>query len=138
MTQSPQVAVATFVRRNGKILLGKRLGTRGHGLWAPPGGRLEYGELLIDAAKREVLEETGMNIDDLKPFTVGEEVFQDENEHFITVFYVTDSNEGEPVAREPDKCEQWQWFTWDDMPEEKLSSINDMVNNNTNPLSHRN
>jgi ADP-ribose pyrophosphatase YjhB (NUDIX family) len=49
--------VATFVVHQGRVLL---LFHAKLGLWLPPGGHIEYGELPDDAAVREVLEETGV------------------------------------------------------------------------------
>ncbi len=59
----PQVAVGAVVFRGGAVLLVKRAHMPGKGLWAIPGGRVEAGETLADAARREILEETGIVID---------------------------------------------------------------------------
>ena len=52
------LGVNTFLIKDNKILLGKRLNVAGHGQWGLPGGHLEENEDLIEAAKRELLEET--------------------------------------------------------------------------------
>lgn len=58
----PLVGVGVAIVRDGKILLIKRRNEPGKGLWAVPGGKVEYGETLRDAAVREVKEETGLDI----------------------------------------------------------------------------
>jgi ADP-ribose pyrophosphatase YjhB (NUDIX family) len=58
----PLVGVGVAIVRDGKILLIKRRNEPGKGLWAVPGGKVEYGETLRDAAAREVKEETGLDI----------------------------------------------------------------------------
>jgi 8-oxo-dGTP diphosphatase len=58
----PVVGVGAVVIRNGKILLVKRGVAPSKGLWAIPGGSLELGETLQQAAEREILEETGVMI----------------------------------------------------------------------------
>jgi ADP-ribose pyrophosphatase len=63
----PQVAVGAVVFRDGAVLLVKRAHMPGKGLWAIPGGRVEAGEGLADAVRREVLEETGIVIDPGEP-----------------------------------------------------------------------
>ena len=58
----PVVGVGAVVIRDGKILLVKRGVAPSKGLWAIPGGSLELGETLQQAAEREILEETGVTI----------------------------------------------------------------------------
>ena len=54
-----EFTVATFVVQRGRVLL---LWHPKHSMWLPPGGHIEAGELPDDAAVREVLEETGVNV----------------------------------------------------------------------------
>lgn len=60
----PRVGVGVFVLNSqGYILLGKRLGSHGSGTLALPGGHLELHESFEECAIREVLEETGIELD---------------------------------------------------------------------------
>ncbi len=59
----PKVGVGIIVRKERKILLGKRVGSHGTGRWQFPGGHLEYRESDADCAQRELKEETGLKID---------------------------------------------------------------------------
>lgn len=54
------LSAATYVERDGKILLLKRAGGEGTGLWWIPGGAVERDERPEDGARRELLEETGL------------------------------------------------------------------------------
>ncbi|MEM0374058.1 MAG: NUDIX hydrolase [Sulfolobaceae archaeon] len=79
----PLVAVGVLIEHEGKYLLIKRLKPPSAGHWAVPGGKVEYGERLEDAAKREIKEETGLDIE------VGEiiaivEVFR-EGFHYVII-----------------------------------------------------
>lgn len=56
----PTVAVLAVVERDGKLLLVRRANAPDRGLWGFPGGRVEPGETLVDAAVRELREETGV------------------------------------------------------------------------------
>lgn len=56
----PAIGVSTLVVRDGRALMVKRAKTAGFGLWSLPGGHVEWGEHLRDAARREVAEETGV------------------------------------------------------------------------------
>jgi 8-oxo-dGTP diphosphatase len=58
----PRVGVGAVVIRDNKILLIKRGIAPSKGLWAIPGGNLELGETLREAAEREIMEETGVLI----------------------------------------------------------------------------
>lgn len=58
----PRVGVGAIVVHEGKILLVKRGGEPGRGLWAIPGGKLKLGETLQECAAREILEETGLTV----------------------------------------------------------------------------
>ncbi|MFH1079898.1 MAG: NUDIX hydrolase [Pseudomonadota bacterium] len=58
----PVVGVGAVIIRDGKVLLVKRGVAPSEGLWAIPGGVLELGETLQQAAEREILEETGVTI----------------------------------------------------------------------------
>lgn len=58
----PRVGVGAVVIREGRVLLVRRGVAPASGLWAIPGGALELGETLREAAEREILEETGITI----------------------------------------------------------------------------
>lgn len=59
----PVAAVAAVMVQDGKLLLIKRGVEPSRGKWSVPGGRVEFGETLIEAVKREVREETGLEIE---------------------------------------------------------------------------
>lgn len=56
----PELAASAAVFRDGKVLLARRGRTPLAGLWTLPGGRVEPGETLAEAAAREVMEEVGV------------------------------------------------------------------------------
>jgi len=111
-----QVGVGVFVKRNGKILVGKRKGSHGAGTWALPGGHLEPGESFETCCKREVLEETGLIINNINPVFFTNDVFHEEGLHYITLFFEGDYQSGEPIIAEPRNCEEWRWVSLDHIP----------------------
>ncbi len=133
MSTPPRIGVGVLIFRDKQVLLGKRLGGRGAGEWAPPGGHLEHNEMLLDCARREVLEETGLKL--IKPETIAftEDFFKVTDDHYIT-FFVMASIKGEPQNQEPDKCEGWQWFVWDKFPKPLFLSFNNFLSLKFNPL----
>jgi 8-oxo-dGTP diphosphatase len=60
---APVVAVGALVIDDGRLLMVKRDREPGKGLWTVPGGRVEHGEYLDQALRREVKEETGLEIE---------------------------------------------------------------------------
>ena len=63
----PVVAVGAIVFRDNRVLLVRRGQPPSRDLWAIPGGRVEIGETLQEAAEREILEETGITIQAREP-----------------------------------------------------------------------
>lgn len=59
----PQLAVSTAIVHDSKVLLVRRAVPPANHYYTFPGGRVEYGETLAEAAAREVLEETGLVVE---------------------------------------------------------------------------
>jgi 8-oxo-dGTP diphosphatase len=114
----PKVGLGVIIRKEGKVLLGKRRGNfHGEGDWCTPGGHLEFGESFEECSLREVAEETGIKVKNLKFAAITNDVFVKDNKHYVTIWMVADWEDGEPEVKEPDKCEKWDWFEWNDLPE---------------------
>ena len=60
MTRRPELCVGIVAVRDGELLLVRRGRGPGGGRWSLPGGRVEWGESMIEAAVRELAEETGL------------------------------------------------------------------------------
>jgi 8-oxo-dGTP diphosphatase len=116
MEHRPLVGVGVFVRQNGKILLGKRRGSHGEGTWALPGGHLEFGEELDECVRREIREETNLEVTGIRFGTITNDIFEDGERHYLTVYMVCDYAAGQLENLEPHKCEAWAWFGWDELP----------------------
>ena len=114
--RTPRVGVGVLVVRDGRLLLGERLGSHGAGTWAPPGGHLEFGESPDGCARRELLEETGLATTSIEPGPYTSDLFPLEGRHYVTLFVVASGVTGEPGLREPAKCARWEWFAWSDLP----------------------
>ncbi len=60
---NPKVVAATIPEDGGRVLLTRRSIDPGRGLWTFPGGFVDFGESVTDAAIRETLEETGLDVE---------------------------------------------------------------------------
>lgn len=117
----PRVAVGVLIENpNGEIFLAKS--HKWQGLWLVPGGHLEFGETLEGCVQREALEETGLNVDDIKFVAVLEEIkpteFHDPNRHFIFINFACSLLDGEVKLND-----EFQEFVWI-KPTEALESLN--------------
>ncbi len=77
-----------IIERDDSIILIKRKNKPFKGSWALPGGFVEYSEKVEDALIREVLEETGLKVDDMKFHNVYSEKGRDPRGHVISLCYV--------------------------------------------------
>ena len=115
---------------DGCVLLGRRLSKHGRGMWAPPGGHLEFGETPIDAAIREVREETGLIIKpaDVYEFSYTNDIFPDK--HYITIHCCVEKFIGSPQIKEVDKCVIWRWCNMDDLPKPLFLPVENLLKQN--------
>jgi 8-oxo-dGTP diphosphatase len=122
--KKPGVGIGIMIVKDDKVLLGKRHEDpkrassllRGEGTWTMPGGKLDFGESLEEAAFREVLEETGMKIhkERLKIISVTNDVVEDV--HFVTIGFLCQDFAGEAKVMEPEEIVEWKWFELDNLP----------------------
>jgi 8-oxo-dGTP diphosphatase len=119
--RQPRVGVSVGVWRGGEVLLVERSGDPSGGLWSFPGGHLEWGESLEDAARREVFEETGLRIILAGIPLVHEVILASEGNTFrhyvLIVFAATAAANAEPVAASDALSAQF-------VPPEQLAELN--------------
>ena len=88
----PLVGVGALIFDSGRILMAQRGKEPLKGWWSLPGGALECGELLADAVRREVREETGLEIEPLRVFEIFERIMRDSSGapeyHYVLIDYV--------------------------------------------------
>lgn len=134
--ERPKVGVGVLIVKDGKVLMGKRKGAHGTGTWTSPGGHLEFGESWEACAIREAREETGIEIKNVRFFSATNDVYpKEEQKHYITIVMLSDWHAGEVENREPEKCERWEWFRWEDLPEPLFMPTNTIVRQGLHPLS---
>tara|TARA_Y100000310_G_C20491390_1_gene719400 strand:- start:89 stop:526 length:438 start_codon:yes stop_codon:yes gene_type:complete len=123
----PKVGVGVIVIRDGLVLLGKRKGAHGEGCWSFPGGHLEFNELLSECAKREVKEETDLDIEKIDQLTFTNDIFNKDDKHYATLYVLARSVVGDVKLMEPEKCEEWKWFDWGNLPDPLFIPIQNLL-----------
>jgi len=114
--QRPKVGIGVMILKNGKVLLGKRKGSHGEAEFAFPGGHLEYMEGFADCARREVLEECGIEIENIR-FQFLANVTRYAPKHYVHIGLVADWKSGEAKVLELEKSESWLWYDLDNLPD---------------------
>ncbi len=111
---------------NNKILLVKRGNEPFKGEWALPAGFVEYGELPIDAASRELGEEVGISATMLRMVGQYLETSHPKTFSALTVFHATEFS---GTASPSDDASEVAYYKWDSLPEMAFSgqvrAIND-------------
>lgn len=130
----PRIGVGVLICRDGKVLLGKRLAAHGVGTWSPPGGKMEFGETPLDCAQREILEETGLYLRNMRVGPYTNDVFVSNNLHYVTLCIIAEAD-GTPKAMEPDKCAEWKWFSWNELPSTLFLPIDNLKKQGFDPFA---
>jgi 8-oxo-dGTP diphosphatase len=134
--ERPKVGIGVIVVKEGKVLMGKRKNAHGEGSWCFPGGHLEFNESWESCAAREAREEAGINIKNVRFATATNDIFEDEGKHYITLFILADYDSGEVRIMEPEKCEKWGWFEWENLPQPLFLPNQNLLKLNYSPFEH--
>src|ERR1700741_4146159 len=113
----PVPAVIAVVVRDRRFLLVRRANPPDRGRWGFPGGRIEPGETVIAAVRREVREETAVTVEPIVPFTTVDVIDRaddgDLRHHFVLIAVLCRWTAGEGAAA--DDALETGWFTLDEI-----------------------
>lgn len=100
--QYPLLGVGAIIVSGDKVLLVRRANPPLQGEWSLPGGLVETGETTQEAVAREVLEETGLQIEPVKLVEVFERILRDSEGrveyHFVLIDYLCRITSGDAHA----------------------------------------
>lgn len=97
-TMLPIPAVGVVCLKGDAVLLIRRGTAPRLGEWSLPGGRIEPGERAVDAALRELREETGVTARIVGLIDVVDGLFPEEGRHYVLIDYAAEWTAGTPVA----------------------------------------
>jgi ADP-ribose pyrophosphatase YjhB (NUDIX family) len=121
-------AATLIVDEQNRLLLMKRSDSN---CWGPPGGAVELGEVVETAARREVREETGLELGEMSLFGVfsGPELFyvypNGDEVYNVTIVYLTRERRGE--VRLNGEHTGWHWFAAADIPQDLSPPIKPVI-----------
>lgn len=94
--------------KDGRVLLVRT--TKWRGLWGVPGGKVEWGETLLDAVQREFQEEVGLRLEDVQYAQTQESVLSEEFHkpaHMLLVDFLATT--GDHDVKPNEEIEEWAW-----------------------------
>ena len=130
----PRTGVAVIVTYKRKVLFGKRIIKPGELAWQLPGGWIRMGEPAEATAKREVREETGLELKSTRFVAYTNNIFS-ARDHSISLYFEAECSNPEMMrVCEPDKCEQWTWMDWQDAPDNLYLPLELLKNSDYRPF----
>jgi ADP-ribose pyrophosphatase YjhB (NUDIX family) len=116
--EHPLVGVGAVIIEHGRVVLVKRAHPPIQGQWSIPGGMLEVGELVRDAAVREAREETGLIVEPGDLLGVYDRVLRDGDGrvryHYVLIDFLCRRRSGELHAASD--AAEVRWFTREQLP----------------------
>jgi 8-oxo-dGTP diphosphatase len=114
MKKTPLLVVDILIEEKGKILLVKRKNPPFRGYYAIPGGFVEYGERVEDAARREAKEETGLDVELERITGIYSDPERDPRGHVVSICYLARVVGGK--MKGGSDAEETRWFPLDKLP----------------------
>lgn len=116
--EHPIIGVGAVIVQSGRVLLVRRDTEPLRGEWSVPGGMLELGEKLRDGVRREVQEETGIDVEPGEVLEVFDSIFTDTlgrtQYHYVLIDYLCRPLGGEPRAASD--VSDVRWVSGDALP----------------------
>lgn len=130
----PRAAVAVVVTCQNKVLFGQRRLESEQFEWQLPGGWIHTGESPDKAARREVEEETGLQLGKLHLVAVTNNLFSAQN-HSISLCFEAKCLDPKLLSTmEPGKCLGWYWQAWEEIDKRLFLPLQKLKETDYRPL----
>lgn len=121
----PKVGAGVLILRkkqdtSTQLLMAKRKSPLGNGTWGTGGGHLEFGESPEQCVKREIKEEFGIEIKNIKFLCVCNIVKYEK--HYVDIGFTAETD-GNPQIMEPEKFSAIEWFDMDNLPNPMFEAV---------------
>ena len=125
--RNPRPCVTVLILRHNKLLLTRRAGAPFPGWWDLPGGFLDRGEKPEDCARREIKEETRLNIKLKKLFGIYPGTYPSDFDpfHIISIVYMAGANQDKLAAL--DDVSESKWFSKKELPKKIAFDSNQLI-----------
>lgn len=124
--ERPKVGTSVLIVKDGRVLLGMRLNAHGEGQYAFPGGHLEHMESVHACVTREIAEECGLEVENLR-FLRALNLKAYAPKHYVDIGMIAEWKAGEPQVLEPSKCAGWDWYHPDALPSPRFEGVDQAV-----------
>ncbi|MFT5217991.1 MAG: 8-oxo-dGTP diphosphatase [Planctomycetota bacterium] len=128
-------AVAVVVTHQARVLFGKRVTGIDKFEWQLPGGWIEPGESLELAARREVHEETGLELGQMCIVAITNNVFSLDRHSISLVFEAECIDNRALTIIEAEKCSAWEWMGWAEITDNLYLPLQQLKNTDYRPIS---
>lgn len=125
MEQKPRITAAVLVMHDGKFLLAERNKENYNGYWIIPGGGVEFGETIQDAAIREIKQETNLDVDIEKQICYKEIINVPGNYHSVVFYFLAKPKHLDVKA--DDDVSKAQFFSIEEIKKMKIAESVEMV-----------
>jgi len=128
----PKIGIGVMIQNEkGEVLLGLRQGSHGAGEWSFPGGHQQFGETMEEAARREVKEETGLEVNEFELISVANEMryIKSDGKHYVNIGFLGKYMGGEAKIVEPDKWKEWKWISLKNLPNKLFEGTEIVIKN---------
>ncbi|XLQ20489.1 MAG: NUDIX domain-containing protein [Candidatus Moraniibacteriota bacterium] len=102
------------------------------GFWSKPGGGVHFGEIAIDAMKREIKEELDIEIEITGYLPHTDHFVELDKQHWASFNFIAYITKGEPRNMEPEKCDEIRWIALDKLPAKTTQTTLEPIENYKN------
>jgi 8-oxo-dGTP diphosphatase len=127
MLKRPTISVGVIIRKDNRVLLLRRKGPHGSGIWSVPFSPLEFWEQPEEAAARAAYEEVGVRLSEFRFRGLTNDIYETTGRHSVTIWIEAHHLSGEPIINYEERVDSLEWFVWGRLPKPLALSLENLV-----------